>query len=195
MRKHWLLFTQTVTIALALLFIIHTLKPELLPNAARSGVVTLYENTPLAGDTKSPAMGLSAAAQKAMPTVVNIFTSTIIKTPVNPFMDDPRFKFFFGDQFDTEPQTSSSLGSGVIVSPDGYILTNQHVVEAADQIEVALSDGRKTKAHVIGSDPETDLAVIKIELPRQPACHYLRSSGTCSRGRHGARNRQPVRRG
>ena len=78
MRKHWLLFTQTVTIALALLFIIHTLKPELLPNAARSGVVTLYENTPLASASKSPAMGLSAAAQKAMPTVVNIFTSTLI---------------------------------------------------------------------------------------------------------------------
>lgn len=165
MRKHWLLFTQTVTIALALLFIVHTLKPELLPNAARSGVVTLYENTPLSSEDKSPAMGLSAAAQKAMPTVVNIFTSTIIKNPVNPFMDDPRFKFFFGDQFDTEPQSSSSLGSGVIVSPDGYILTNHHVVEAADQIEVALSDGRKAKAHVIGSDPETDLAVIKIELP------------------------------
>ena len=165
MRKHWLLFSQTVTIALALLFIVHTLKPELLPNAARTGVVTLYQNTPLVSDDKSPAMSLSTAAQKAMPAVVNIFTSTTIKNPVNPFMDDPRFKFFFGDQLDTEPQTSSSLGSGVIVSPDGYILTNHHVVEAADQIEIALSDGRKAKAHVIGSDPETDLAVIKIELP------------------------------
>ena len=163
MRKHWLLFSQTVTIALALLFIVHTLKPGLLPDAARSGVVTLYENTTLSGD-KIPAMGLRAAAQKAMPAVVNIFTSTLIKNPVDPFMDDPRFKFFFGDPEDVEPQSSSSLGSGVIVSPDGYILTNHHVVEAADQIEVALSDGRKAKAHVIGSDPETDLAVIKIEL-------------------------------
>jgi serine protease DegQ len=165
MRKHWLLFSQTVTIALALLFIIHTLKPELLPNAARSGVVTLYENTPLGSGDKSQAIGLSMAAKKAMPAVVNIFTSTVIKSPVNPFREDPRFKFFFGDPGDDEPQTSSSLGSGVIVSPDGYILTNHHVVEAADQIEVALSDGRKAKAHVIGSDPETDLAVIKIELP------------------------------
>ena len=165
MRKHWLLFSQTVTIALALLFIVHTLKPELLPNAARRSVVTLYENAPLYGDDKRPLTSMSAAAQKAMPTVVNIFTSTIIKNPPNPFADDPRFKFFFGDQFDdNEPQTSSSLGSGVLVSPDGYILTNHHVVEAADQIEVALSDGRKARAHVVGSDPDTDLAVIKIEL-------------------------------
>ena len=165
MRKHWLLFTQTVTVALALLFIVQTLKPELLPNAARSGVVTLYESAPQAVEDKNLATGLSAAAQKAMPAVVNIFTSTIIKTPLHPFMDDPRFRFFFGDPWDDVPQSSSSLGSGVIVSQDGYILTNHHVVEAADQIEVALADGRKAKAHVVGSDPETDLAVIKIELP------------------------------
>lgn len=165
MRKYWLLFAQTVTILLAVLFIIHTLKPELLPSAARSGVVTLYESAPPNGANNSPIMGLSVAAKKAMPAVVNVFTSTVIKTQVYPFMDDPRFRFFFGDPSDDEPQNSSSLGSGVIVSPDGYILTNHHVVEAADQIEVALADGRKTKAHVIGSDPETDLAVIKIELP------------------------------
>ncbi|HEX5363726.1 MAG TPA: trypsin-like peptidase domain-containing protein, partial [Gallionella sp.] len=165
MRKHWLLFTQTVTIALALLFVVHTLKPELLPNAARSGVVTLYENAPQSDEKTSPTATLSLAAHKAMPAVVNIFTSTIVKTPANPFLDDPRFKFFFGDQLDNEPQSNSSLGSGVIVSPDGYILTNHHVVEAADQIEVALEDGRTAKAHVIGSDPETDLAVIKIDLP------------------------------
>ena len=165
MRKHWLLFTQTVTIALALLFIIHTLKPELLPDAARGGVVTLYESAMPDGIGRPSATSLNIAAKKAMPAVVNIFTSTVIKTPANPFMDDPRFRFFFGDPGDDEPQSSSSLGSGVIVSPDGYILTNHHVVEAADQIEVALADGRKAKAHVIGSDPETDLAVIKIELP------------------------------
>ena len=162
MRKHWLLFTQTVTIALALLFTVHTLKPELLPNAARSSVVTLYESN--APASSAPLTGLSVAAKKAMPSVVNIFTSTTIKTPVNPSLDDPRFRFFFGDQ-DNTPHQSSSLGSGVIVSGDGYILTNHHVVEAADQIEVALADGRKAPAHVIGSDTETDLAVIKIDLP------------------------------
>ncbi len=165
MRKHWLLFTQTVTIGLALLFIIHTLKPELLPNAARNGVVTLYESAPSVTQPQPMMMSLSGAAQKAMPAVVNIFTRTDIKAPSNPFKDDPRFKFFFDEQGDDEPQSSSSLGSGVIVSPDGYIITNHHVVEAADQIEVALADGRKASAHVIGSDPETDLAVIKIDLP------------------------------
>ena len=164
MRKYWLLFTQAVTIVLALLFIVQTLKPELLPNAARSGVVTLLESSPQATEGKLPATGVSAAAQKAIPSVVNVFTRTVIKTPLHPFMDDPRFRFFFGDPGEMEQQ-SSSLGSGVIVSPDGYILTNHHVVEAADEIEVALADGRKTRAHVIGSDPETDLAVIKVDLP------------------------------
>ncbi len=163
MRKHWLLFTQTVTIALALLFIIHTLRPELLPTAAHNGVVTLYETSTLPSEGALPVSGLSAAAKKAMPSVVNIYTSTTIKTPASPFVEDPRFRFFFGDP-DNTPQKSSSLGSGVIVSPDGFILTNHHVVEAADQIEVALADGRKSRAHVIGSDPETDLAVIKIDL-------------------------------
>ena len=164
MRKHWLLFTQTVTIALAILFVIHALKPELLPNVARTGVVTLYESATQQESAQPPVTNLSSAAKKAMPAVVNVYTSTVVKSPANPFMDDPRFRFFFGDLGDAEPQSSSSLGSGVIVSPDGYILTNHHVVAAADQIEVALADGRKARAHVIGSDPETDLAVIKIEL-------------------------------
>ena len=165
MRKFWLLFSQAATIGLAVLFVIHTLKPSLLPNAARSGVVTLYENTPDSG-SKMPATGFSAAAKKVMPAVVNIFTSSTIKAPNNPFMNDPNFRFFFGDQpEDGTVQKSLGLGSGVIVSHDGYILTNHHVVEAAEQIEVALADGRKAKGHIVGTDPETDLAVIKISLP------------------------------
>jgi serine protease DegQ len=164
MRKFWLLFAQATTIGLAVLFIIHTLKPGLLPNAARSGVVTLYENSPGSGSA-IPSAGFSAAAQKVMPAVVNVFTTSEIKNQNNAFMDDPRFRFFFGDQYeDNAPQETSSLGSGVLVSHDGYILTNHHVVEAADQIEVAMADGHKAKARIIGSDPETDLAVIKIEL-------------------------------
>jgi serine protease DegQ len=163
MRKFWLLFAQATTVGLAVLFVIHTLRPSLLPNAARSGVVTLYESAMNGGDL--PSVGFSKAAQRVMPAVVNIFTSSEVKTPAAPFMDDPRFRFFFGDQSDNNaPQQSSSLGSGVIVSHDGYILTNHHVVEAADEIEVALADGRTAKGHIIGSDPDTDLAVIKVEL-------------------------------
>ncbi|MDH4284936.1 MAG: Do family serine endopeptidase [Gallionellaceae bacterium] len=164
MRKFWLLFSQAATIGLAVLFIIHTLKPGLLPSAARSGIVTLHEKEPDTG-SKIPAAGFSAAAKKVMPAVVNIFTSSTMKIPSHPFLNDPNFRFFFGDPFeDDSAQKNSGLGSGVIVSHDGYILTNHHVVEAADQIEVALADGRKAKAHIIGSDPETDLAVIKIDL-------------------------------
>jgi len=165
MRKFWLLFAQATTIGLAMLFIINTLKPGLLPNAARSGVVTLYETAQDTG-SKIPTSGFSTAAKKVMPAVVNVFTTSTVKVPNNPFMDDPRFRFFFGEQGDnTATEQNSSLGSGVIVSHDGYILTNHHVVDAADQIEVALTDGRTAKGRVIGSDPDTDLAVIKIELP------------------------------
>ncbi len=165
MRKFWLLFAQATTIALAVLFVIHTLKPTLLPTAARSGVVTLYEDDKPNVASDLPNVGFSRAAQKVMPAVVNIFTTSVVKQQVHPFMDDPRFRFFFGDEFDdSTSQQNSSLGSGVLVSHDGYILTNQHVVESADQIEVAFSDGRKTKGHIIGADPDTDLAVIKVDI-------------------------------
>jgi Do/DeqQ family serine protease len=80
-------------------------------------------------------------------------------------MNDPWFRFFYGDQ-DSEPQ--SGLGSGVIVSPSGFILTNNHVVEGADDIEVVLTDGRKTRGKVVGTDPDTDLAILKIELDKLP---------------------------
>jgi serine protease DegQ len=164
MRKYWLMFAQATTIVLAILFVIHTLRPELLSGGGRSGVVTLYESE--SGGGKMPVAGFHTAAKRVMPAVVNIFTTTIVKAQPNPFADDPAFRFFFGDQFgDNEPHQTSSLGSGVIVSKDGYILTNHHVVESADSIEVMLSDGRHAKGRVIGSDPDTDLAVLKIDLP------------------------------
>jgi serine protease DegQ len=111
------------------------------------------------------------AARQAMPSVVNIFTTTEARPQKSPFQNDPFFRKFFGDQFDEQQQDDkqSSLGSGVIVSPQGYILTNNHVVEAADKLEVARADGRKASAKVVGIDPETDLAVIKIDLPNLPA--------------------------
>ncbi|MFM2397513.1 MAG: hypothetical protein RLZZ144_763, partial [Pseudomonadota bacterium] len=89
MRKYWLLFAQTTTIALAVLFVIHTLKPELLPTAARGGVVTLYENSEAGSTSGITNNGFSVAAKKVMPAVVNIYTKTEVKVTKNPFMDDP----------------------------------------------------------------------------------------------------------
>jgi len=104
-----------------------------------------------------------------MPSVVNIFTTKAAKQPANPFMDDPFFKKFFGDRFGDQDDKQFSLGSGVLVSPQGFIVTNNHVVESADEIEVALADGRKSIAKVVGTDPDSDLAVVKVDLKNLPA--------------------------
>jgi serine protease DegQ len=109
-------------------------------------------------------------AQKAMPAVVNVFSSKDGSLPPDPRSKDPLFRYFFGDKNKRkgDERPASNLGSGVIVSSEGYILTNQHVVDGADQIEVALADGRTSTAKVIGVDPETDLAVLKINLTNLP---------------------------
>ena len=172
MRKLWLIFAQAVTISLAALFVVVTLRPDLVSwTGHNGGIVTVREASD--GPRDRPGfVSLSPAAKKAMPSVVNIFTSKDVKVPRHPFMDDPLFKRFFGDQLDGDTQHSSSLGSGVIVGPEGYILTNHHVVEAADEIELALADGRKAPAKVVGTDPETDLAVLKVDLAGLPAVTF-----------------------
>ena len=161
MRRLWLIFAQTVTFSVAVLFVIQTMKPEWLGRGAARTVVAVQEAAPEAGAERK-VVSYSAAAQKALPSVVHIFTSQEIKAPANPLLNDPFFRHFFGDRSEAQPQRRSGLGSGVIVSADGYILTNNHVVEAADEIEVALQDGRKLKAKVVGSDPDSDLAVVRI---------------------------------
>ena len=175
MRRLWLLFAQAVTVGLAIFFIVMALKPEWLGSgvgahrkvAIKSDTVTLHE----AEKSDVPAAGsYREAARRAMPSVVNIFTSKKVRQ-YNSLLDDPFFRRFFGNQ-KRGRQKLSSLGSGVIVSEDGYILTNNHVVASADEIEVALVDGRKAKASVIGVDPETDLAVIKIEMDKLPAVTF-----------------------
>ncbi|MCM5680707.1 Do family serine endopeptidase [Schlegelella sp. S2-27] len=167
MRKTWLIFSQAVTVAVAALFVVATLKPEWLQRNP-SGVVPTISVTEAPAVTPAAApSSYSAAAKRASPAVVNIATS---KAPTrNPQMEDPWFRFFFGEQ-GAQPQVG--LGSGVIVSSEGYLLTNNHVIEGADDIEVMLSDGRKTSAKVVGSDPETDLAVLKIELDKLPAVTF-----------------------
>ncbi|MEY4208412.1 MAG: hypothetical protein RLZZ20_1564, partial [Pseudomonadota bacterium] len=168
MRRLWLLFAQTVTVALALWFIVATLKPEWLvrePSTVRleSTAVPIQEATTGADHSG----GYRQASQRAMPAVVNIFTTKEAKQPPHPLNNDPLFRRFFGDGFGQD-ERQFSLGSGVIVSAEGYILTNNHVVEAANEIEVALADGRKVSAKLVGTDPETDLAVIKVDLKNLP---------------------------
>ena len=180
MRKLWLVFAQATTVALAVLLVVATLRPDLLPRggAKNGGVLTITESEVSKRQSPVPTVvvpnSFSTAASKAMPSVVNIFTSKKVKTPRHPFMDDPLFRRFFGDQSEDEAQRSSSLGSGVIVGAEGYILTNHHVVEAADEIEVALNDGRQAVARVVGTDPESDIAVLKIELKDLPAATFGR---------------------
>lgn len=160
MRKLWLIFAQTVTVSLAVLFVLGTFRPEWLGDLP-GGRPTQRET--VAGSSVTAAGSFRDAAKKALPSVVHIFTSQKPRTQRNPLLDDPLFRHFFGDDADIEDQRKSGLGSGVIVSPDGYVLTNYHVVEGADQIEVALNNGRTHRAQPVGGDPETDLAVLKLQ--------------------------------
>ncbi|MBL8397976.1 MAG: trypsin-like peptidase domain-containing protein [Candidatus Accumulibacter sp.] len=169
MRRLWLLFAQAVTVALALLFVVMTLKPEWLGKGASPGaVVTLRESESVAPPVSSPT-SYREAAKRALPSVVHIFTSQKVKTRRHPLADDPILRHFFGDGGEGDNPATSGLGSGVIVSDNGYVLTNYHVIESADQIEIALSDGRTLSARVVGNDPESDLAVLQIVQPNGKA--------------------------
>ncbi|MEW5888241.1 MAG: Do family serine endopeptidase [Pseudomonadota bacterium] len=159
MRRLWLVFAQAVTIGVAILFVVQTLKPEWL--AKRPAVVALQEAPAVTGEQRR-IVSYSDAARTALPSVVHIYTSKEVRVPRHPLFDDPVFRHFFGDRFGTETQRAMGLGSGVVVSDQGFILTNNHVIEGMDEIEVAISDGRKFKAKVVGSDPDTDLAVLRI---------------------------------
>ena len=171
MNRLWLLFCQAITILLAAWFVVTTLQPDWISSPKVSslvGQVTLREAPE--GISQNPG-SLAEAAKVSSPAVVNIFTSKVNKRKPSkkgaPHQNEPWFQFFFGDQAPND-EPSSSLGSGVIVSPQGIILTNHHVIEGADEIEVAFADGRKRNAKLIGSDPETDIAVLKIDATDLP---------------------------
>jgi serine protease DegQ len=163
MKRLWLLFSQAVTLLLAVAFVLATLKPEWLgQRALRYGALTVLE-APAAAPGAVPPGSFRLAAQTASAAVVSINTSKAARR--HPNSEDPWFKFFFGDQ-NKEPQ--AGLGSGVIVSANGLILTNNHVVDSAEEIEVVLNDGRHARAKIIGTDPDTDLALLQIDLDRLP---------------------------
>ncbi|MRW86382.1 Do family serine endopeptidase [Pseudoduganella sp. FT26W] len=173
MRRLWLLFAQTVTVVLALYFVYTAVGRERpAPVRVQQMGNTDHPAAMLeAGPSRPPASAAGsyrAAAARAMPAVVNIITSKAPKRGKHPLLRDPFFKKFFDNRERDDDDDESSLGSGVIVSGQGYILTNNHVVEGADEIEVVLADGRRAAAKLVGTDPETDLAVVKITLDKLP---------------------------
>ena len=166
MRRLWLLFAQTVTIVLALYFVYMALG-----NGTVGGRVALSGGPAPALALQTSSAHASGtyrlAAARAMPAVVNILTSKAPRRGKR-LLRDPFFKKFFGERDGEPDDEESSLGSGVIVSAEGYILTNNHAVEAADEIEVVLADGRKAAAKVVSTYPRTALALIKIGLDKLP---------------------------
>lgn len=144
------------------------------PTVAADGVKMPAEKVePLIDTTRAGGVvSYSVAVKVAAPAVVNIFTTQKVKQLNHPLLNDPVFREFFGNQMPQQPQNENSLGSGVIVRADGYILTNNHVIAQAEHIVVALHDGRRAEAKVIGTDPDTDLAVIKIELDKLPVLPF-----------------------
>lgn len=177
MRQLWSIFTQAVTVCLGILFVLKLFYPNLL-TPSNGQTLVIKETASDSRDATSVARtGYRVAVNKAMPSVVNIFTTArISQDPHRALKNDPLFRHFFGEELeDEEEQPENSLGSGVIVSADGLILTNNHVISSADQIEVALSDGSKSSATVVGTDPETDLAVLKIDRKNLPAITFSNS--------------------
>jgi len=170
LNRLWLLFAQAVTILLSAWFILISLKPDWL---AQTNITTIVDSVTLKENENSSNLSPGSyheAVKKSMPAVVNIFTSKNSNKPADSKdknKKSDRFnQFFFGDSPDSDP--ISSLGSGVLVSPEGIILTNHHVISDADEIEIAFFDNRRFKAKSIGSDPETDIAVLKVETTKLP---------------------------
>lgn len=182
MKRLWLTFAQATTVALAALFVVATLRPEWLQGTPRieappiiSGEAGGLELRQAVQDNPVTRAGsYGDAVRKAAPAVVNIFTSKEVKAARHPFLSDPLLRQFFGDRLPEQApsQRATGLGSGVIISPRGYVLTNHHVVEAADEIEVGLANGKKLRARLVGSDPESDLAVLQIQAEGLPVITF-----------------------
>jgi serine protease DegQ len=177
LRRLWLIFAQATTVGLALLFIVSTLRPEwlsrsstTLPAPATTGLA--IKQIAVEGPRAAALTSYADAVKLAAPAVVNVYTTKEVNRRSVP--DDPLYRYFFGDPRGGADKVAS-LGSGVVATADGYVLTNNHVVQAADEIAVALADGRQLEATLVGADPESDVAVLKIDARDLPAITFGRS--------------------
>ena len=171
MRRFWLIFAEFVTITLAIVFVVTLIRPDW--NPWRRNVVEIRESASAPGGLLAVGGAMKTsyaeASKRAMISVVNISSSRDVRMPKNhPLANDPLFQRYFGqpNEEGEEPETRASLGSGVIVNADdkgGYVLTNDHVVNGSNEIQVSFADGRVLAAKVVGTDPESDLAVLRIE--------------------------------
>ena len=161
-RAFSFLFTSVAT-GLAAAFLVLLLRPDLVGRQA-----TAPTQAVLLERSGGP-VSYADAVQRAAPSVVNVFATKITRTKRHPLFDDPLFKRFFGDQADRPRiKRENSLGSGVIVDGNGYVLTNNHVIDSASEIHIVLGDGRSLPARVVGNDPETDLALLQAAGDRFP---------------------------
>jgi len=172
--KSLIFLFQFTTVGLAVAFILIYMYPELLesdPNHLPTVEIKQTQHNHKVITPTKAVMSYADAVDKAAPAVVNIQTSKIITRRVNPLFNDPFFGRFFSDPnlSQNRKEVESSLGSGVIFNEHGYILTNNHVIAGADEILIALKDGSVKKAKIIGADPDTDLAILKVNADNLPA--------------------------
>lgn len=166
-RLSFLIWPTVAGITVALLLL--TFFPNLLgPQVAQVEVISPSASSLSASASYGP-VSYADAVDQAAPAVVNIYTRTKVPERKHPLSDDPIFRKFFDSDMPERERVQSSLGSGVILSGEGYILTNNHVIAGADSVVVALKDGRDAVARVVGNDPETDLAVLKVDLDNLPS--------------------------
>ena len=169
-RKLVRFFIAYTIIGLIGSYIVITLYPDLLDKKQSAIVIKQVEVSSVTGAVPMTGpVSYATAVETAAPAVVNIHTTKVITQRINPLFDDPRFRQFFGDVFKPRQRIENSLGSGVLISSNGYILTNNHVIKGASEILVALKDGRTAQANIVGVDPETDLAILTISLENLPS--------------------------
>jgi len=168
-KKIMVFIAQAITVGLALAFLITLFWPAVLQRVSEPETVEVRESTAPTLPAGSGPVSYAAAVERAAPAVVSIATAKVVAVHQNPLLNDPFFRQFFGQiPGGTRKRVENSLGSGVILSAQGHILTNHHVIRGADAIKVFLRDGRSAEAKVIGSDSETDLAVLKVDLKNLP---------------------------